>query len=212
MCFSAPVSFVASGILTTTGIATLKKIKSKKEIPVAIVPIFFAIQQFSEGILWLSNEGSLTNKIAAYFFMIFAYVIWPAYGPLAILLIENNKTRKKIIFILLIFGIFIALYLLFFVLIKNPLTTTIINNSIAYIQKIPYQKIVALIYLIAVCGSCFISSHRWIKFFGTAILTSFIIAAKFYEPTFGSIWCFFAAALSVFIYLPFKKREAKKEF
>lgn len=212
MCFSAPISFATGGVLTATSIATLKNVKSKKEIPIAIVPILFAIQQISEGIIWLSSEGSLLHKTSAYFFLTFAYVIWPTYGPIAIGLIESNKTRKKIILTITILGILVSLYLLFFVLIKNPLTSTTINNSIAYIQKIPYKEIVIIIYLIAVCGSCFISSHRWIKLFGIAILASFIIAAIFYRPTFGSIWCFFTAALSAFIYFPFKNRRVKNIF
>ena len=54
MCFSATASFVASGALSALGVATLRATQRKAEIPFATIPLLFGIQQFVEGVLWLS--------------------------------------------------------------------------------------------------------------------------------------------------------------
>jgi hypothetical protein len=53
MCFSATASFGASVVLGTIGVATLTKVKERAQVPFAIIPIMFAVQQFTEGILWI---------------------------------------------------------------------------------------------------------------------------------------------------------------
>ncbi len=44
-----------------------------------------------------------------------------------------------------------------------------------------------------------LSSSRKIHIFGTAMLLAFFVAHTFYPETLFSVWCFFAAALSVII-------------
>lgn len=207
MCFSAPVSFIASGILASTGVATLTKIKSKREIPAASVPLLFAIQQISEGVMWLIPKASGLAMAMSYVFLTFAYLIWPIYTPLSIFLIEKDKNRKKIILIFLIIGAALSIYLLVF-LILNPILTKITNNHIQYITEVPYTNIGVIIYIITVCGSCFLSSHRVARLFGIAVLVSAFLAAQIYKQTFTSVWCFFAAALSIMIYLYFMSRKS----
>lgn len=49
MCFSAPVSFSAGAVLLGLGSA-----KRPRELPFAAIPLLFAIQQLSEGVIWLT--------------------------------------------------------------------------------------------------------------------------------------------------------------
>ncbi|MDH4216484.1 MAG: hypothetical protein OEV23_06265, partial [Gallionella sp.] len=43
------------------------------------------------------------------------------------------------------------------------------------------------------------SSHRQIKIFGGLVLLSAVLASKAYSTVFVSVWCFFAAVLSLYI-------------
>ena len=59
MCFSATASFAAGTALSAVGGLTLRKSQGKVELPLALVPLLFGVQQFSEGFLWLSLGGDL---------------------------------------------------------------------------------------------------------------------------------------------------------
>mgnify|MGYP000091041284 FL=1 len=77
MCFSATASFAASAVLGATGIATLAKTKDRKMLPLATIPLVFAIQQAIEGGLWLTiaDGGSDAVLLSALFlfFALFAF-------------------------------------------------------------------------------------------------------------------------------------------
>jgi hypothetical protein len=43
---------VGSGVLGGVGVVTLTKVKHRRELPVASLPLLFAIHQFIEGFVW----------------------------------------------------------------------------------------------------------------------------------------------------------------
>ncbi|WP_413166439.1 DUF6629 family protein [Capilliphycus salinus ALCB114379] len=65
MCFSATASFTATVTLVILGTATLIETPSKKELLLGVFPILFAIQQFCEGLVWLSLNSSSIEGIYA---------------------------------------------------------------------------------------------------------------------------------------------------
>ena len=84
MCFSAPASFVAAGLAGAAGLASLARVQSKAELPLAAMPLVFAIQQTIEGFLWLTlaNEAvGPTSSSLTEAFLMFALVLWPIYAP-----------------------------------------------------------------------------------------------------------------------------------
>ena len=68
--------------------------------------------------------------------------------------------------------------------------------------------VVLTAYVLATCASSLLSSHRAIRLFGVATLVSLTAAAAFYATWFISVWCFFAAVLSIFVLLYFVRPEA----
>ena len=203
MCFSATASFVAAGALGAAGGLTLAKAKTKREIPLASIPLLFGVQQAIEGIVWISFSSPVVNAVAAYAYTLFSHVLWPIFVPLSLLLIETNHVRKNILRALLIIGSLVGLYLLYFISIA-PVTAHVLNCSIAYLPVAPYSLIVTAFYLVVICGSFFVSSHRILNLLGVTVLTSFAVATWFYTQVFVSVWCFFAAILSIIIYWHFK--------
>ena len=63
VCFSAIASFSAGALLLCAGVLTLKFARRPSELPDAAVPLLFAIQQLSEGVIWLTfcYEAPLLN-------------------------------------------------------------------------------------------------------------------------------------------------------
>lgn len=71
MCFSTTASFVAGTFLTVIGVASVKKVKGPGQLMFAVIPLVFAVQQFSEGFVWMSLLNSNIdhlNPLATNFF------------------------------------------------------------------------------------------------------------------------------------------------
>lgn len=205
MCFSATASFMAGGALSATGILTIKQAKKKSELPFASIPLLFGIQQITEGVIWLSFASPLLNTAMTYVYSIFSHVLWPIFVPFAVLLIESNAIRRKILKVCSLIGLMIGLYLLYFIL-KEPVVAHIVDNSIAYYSPHFYPFLTVTLYLLATSVSCLFSSHNIIKLLGVVLIISFWISYWFYNATFFSVWCFFAAIISVLVYIHFKSR------
>ncbi|MBI3677008.1 MAG: hypothetical protein HY243_10395 [Proteobacteria bacterium] len=206
MCFSATASFVAAGALGAGGVVTLLQVKTKQEVPLASIPLLFGIQQLIEGTVWLSFDNPALNVAATYAYSIFSHVLWPAFVPLAILLIETDPVRRNALKIFSLIGLGVGSYLLYFV-IADPVVAHVVNHSIAYHSPHLYPWTTMALYLIATCGSCLLSSHKIIDVFGVVLFVSFAVAAWFYTETFFSVWCFFAAILSAIVFWYFRSNS-----
>ena len=113
MCFSAGASFAGGIIITGIGVVTIREVHKPSQLVFASIPLFFGVQQIMEGCLWLTlPDADYVNiqKIATYFFLIMAQVLWPALIPVSVLLMEENKKRIRILRILLVMGLSLSLY------------------------------------------------------------------------------------------------------
>ncbi len=209
MCFSAQASFAASAILLLVGVRSVSQVKSPRQLMFASTPLLFSMQQLSEGILWLTlanSTSSILSTIMIYNFLFFALIIWPIWIPSALFLVEKNKFSQKILSIFTIIGGSIALYFLYS-LVTQGSSAQIIKNHISYnfYKSFFHRGIMAFIYCIPTVGSFFIASMPILKFFGIALLTSIAITVVFWKFCFTSVWCFFAALLSILTIIALKQ-------
>ncbi len=206
MCFSATASFVAGASLSTLGVITTKKATRKSEIPFAMIPLLFGIQQIAEGVIWLSFQFDAVrlNSVMTYVYSIFSHVLWPIYVPFSILLLEPMPWRKKTISTFWLMGIMVGFYLLYFI-IKFPVISHVVNKSIVYYSPHFYIFLVIGFYFASTCLSGLSSSHKFINLFGLLIFLSAVAAYQFYATSFISVWCFFAAILSMVVYLTVRR-------
>ena len=212
MCFSATASFAAGSVLTATGIVSLKQTKKKNLLPFASIPLLFGIQQLCEGFVWLSLKWSLPllNTFASYGFVFFSHILWPIFTPLAVALAEPIAWRKKLILICFFIGITVSCFSLFSI-IFSPIQSQITCNSIRYnfsaIMQTPFS-INILLYFVATCMGCLLSSHRLIKLFGFSVVAFLMLSYYFYTVTFVSVWCFFSAILSLIVLFFIKEQNS----
>jgi hypothetical protein len=172
MCFSATANFVGSGVLVTIGVVTLTKVKHRRELLFASLPTLFAVHQFIEGFVWLGLDGTLspavTHNMGAAF-VLYAQGLLPFLLPLSVLLFEpDSKSRKRMLPFLAV-GTGTALYMLW-ALIAYPLQIFVRENSIVYINDGTNNTALAVLYVIATCGSLFFSKVRDMVIFGAANL------------------------------------------
>ena len=206
MCFSATASFVAGTALSAVGVATIKKAKRKAELPFATIPLLFGIQQIIEGIVWISFGNSALNVISTYAYSMFSHVLWPIFVPIAILLLEKDPVRKKILRVFTGIGLAVGIFLLYFIF-QDGIISQVVNQSVSYNSPHLYLPLVLTLYVFATCISFLISSDKMINIIGIVMLTSFLAAGLFFSETFISVWCFFAAILSFIIFLYFYRRN-----
>ena len=204
MCFSATASFAAGATLTVVGSLTVRKSQGARELPLALVPLLFGAQQLTEGALWVSlqNDLPLLRAWSTYVYSLFSHVLWPIFVPVAVILIESSRWRRKVLTGLVALGLSVGLYLLFFI-VRFPVTATVTEQSIRYESPHFYIAVVLAAYFIATCASPLFSSHRWVNIFGALAFVLAGVAAAVSIATFVSVWCFYAAVLSVIIYRQF---------
>ena len=216
MCFSAPASLAASGVLGVSGVAILRMPKKKSEIPLSLVPIIFATHQLIEGILWLSLTGVISDTYkmgAIYAYAFIAFVLWPIFVPFSMYMIETGRMRRKLIFLCQLVGLYIGISFLIGI-ISGTVDATMVSHSISYqISPTPHMSLAP--YLIAVSIPFLIASNKRLIVLGVALLIACGTAVyTACSNTFPSMWCFYAATMSLIVYLYFRyqaKAAAKKE-
>jgi len=214
MCFSATANFVGSAVLGAVGVVTLTKVKHRRELLFASLPTLFAIHQFIEGFVWLGLDGILSPAVAhdmGAAFMLYAQGLLPFLLPLSVLLFESDKQSRRRMLPFLVLGGATTLYILW-ALTAFPLQLYVKGNSIVYINQATNNTAVAVLYVIATCGSLFFSKVRTMVLFGAANFVILLVVMEVKRYAFTSLWCAYAAVASVIILAYFWKSSGERPF
>ncbi len=217
MCFSASASFAAGAALLPAGTyctqAALRK--NVKYLPLALVPVAFGLQQFSEGAVWigLHREDIALVRQASLIFMFFAVGFWPCWIPFSILLIETRRSMRWLLGLLTLVGL--TWFWLYFSIAENPaeqLETQVVKHSIRYeVGEIAAFQIAPrlfwrLAYVAVICVSLALarfdngSGPQKASFWGGLLIAGLFLVSYFlYWHAFLSVWCFFAAVASLLL-------------
>jgi hypothetical protein len=214
VCFSATANFVGSGFLGAVGVITLTKVKHRRELLFASLPALFAVHQFIEGFVWLGLDGFLspvvTHDMGAAF-MLYAQGLLPFLLPLSVLLFEPDVKSRRRMLPFVVLGGATALSILW-ALTAYPLQVYVRGNSIVYINQATNNTAVALLYVIATCGSLFFSKIETMVIFGAANLLILLVVMEVKRYAFTALWCSYAAIASVIILVSFWKSSGKRPF
>ncbi len=214
MCFSATANFVGSGVLGAIGAATLTRVKHKRELLFASLPLLFAVHQLMEGFVWLGLDGTVSPAVARAMggaFMLYAQGLLPVLLPLSVWLFEpTGKSRRRMLPFLVIGGA-TTLYILW-ALTAYSFEVYVKQNSLVYTNPATNHTVVGLFYVIATCGSLFFSRIKDMVIFGAANLLILLAVMAVKRYAFTSLWCAYAAVASVIILAYFWKSVAHRPF
>ena len=210
MCFSATASFTAAAILIPSGIYCLKEANQldKPYWAFAMFPFMFGLQQLLEGGVWLAllKGDVLSAHTLALGFLLFSHVFWLGWVPYSSYLTESSESHKKLFKLVAITGGLFGLGM-FVPLLFNAewLTVSIINDSIYYKLTLisdayVAQPILTAFYAIIILVPLLLSSDRYHNILGIMIFFSGILTWIFYNWVFVSVWCYFAAVISLYIF------------
>ena len=209
MCFSAEASFTVGSILGVIGVATLKKVKDRKLLLIAMFPLFFGFQQLLEGMIWIHMDEEFIktpfSQLTVNLYLFFAWLFWPIFVPFAFYLSEKENWKKALFAFAFLLGLSIT-YVDIRFLAANAVTPIITGHSLNYGFTPFYGN---MIYGLSIFIPIFLSSIPKIKIFGIALLVTFVISQLIYTYTFTSVWCFFCAAVSVLLYKILIEIESK---
>jgi hypothetical protein len=226
MCFSAPASFAAGAALLPASLYCVRRAlhKDRRYIPLGLVPLAFGLQQITEGLVWrgLESEAGDLVQQASVLYLFFALVFWPLWIPFSLWLPEN-RPREKGLFLLLI-GLGLVWVWLFFPLAADSrrwLSTEVIGHSIHYrFDDIPaFQMVPRTIwrvgYLVSIClplalGRFGTGGSGWVSWLvGGLVGGLFAVSYLLFWYAFTSVWCFFAAVLSLLLCVIFHRLPAR---
>ena len=215
MCFSAAASFAVGGALIPAGAYCIGAawLKKPSYLGLAAVPLFFGVQQISEGFVWnaLHHGDAAQLRSASLFFLFFALAFWPFWFPFLTTIMEPEP-RRKWSFAAISLAATAWFWILFYPLLVGPeslLRTERVEHSIQYqygdlaiyhyIDKGPLR----ILYLFSVALPPMFGSETWGRIPGIVLGASALIAALVFDYAFVSVWCFFAAVLAAYLCVVF---------
>jgi hypothetical protein len=214
MCFSATASFAASGVTGAAGIAAVGSIKMRKYLPLALVPVLFAVHQAGEGIEWLALSGRASPRwevVGMYGFEIVAKVVWPFWVPWVALLLDTEPRRRTILRTLLVVGILESAAMAYSLATMHP-TAQVLGGHIDYDVHAPpvFLAVTATLYPLIVSVPLLLSSRAFLRASGFVLLIVAGLTQFLYAHGQGSVWCYFDAWLSALIVCVVRRAEVPR--
>ncbi|MFL5331057.1 MAG: DUF6629 family protein [Gemmataceae bacterium] len=208
MCFSAEASFGLGAALLPAGIYCIDaaRRKSPRSWPWAWMPIAFGVQQISEGFVWVGISHGHPEMVRAgsYVFLFFALTFWPFWAPFSAYKTETRPWARRYIAVAMFVGLVLGLALYAPIAINSDwLHTRQVYHSIQYkmegtpaLDAFPWA-IAQVLYLAVVSFPLVLQSRKGSIRFGIVLFAAAAVAYIFYRYAFASVWCFFAAIISL---------------
>lgn len=88
-----------------------------------------------------------------------------------------------------------------------PLQVSAHGHSIVYFNPVTTTTTIAVLYVIATCGALLFSGFPYLIALGIANIIGLLTVMIVMRYAFTSIWCAYAAVISVLIYFHFRRRH-----
>jgi hypothetical protein len=209
VCFSPEADAIVGGIVIVVGVDALRHTTAPKHLALASLPVVFGVHQVTEAFVWWGLQGNVSHtveRVALWLYLVIALVALPAFVPLAVGLIEPLAFRRRIIGVLWALGLVVAAVLAA-ALVREPIGASIDGRHIAHsIEGMRTGGPIITLYVIATCGALLACSYRDIAVLGAVNLAAVPLLLWLTSGGFVSLWCFWAALVSVVIALHMRRQ------
>ena len=199
-------------MVAVVGVDAVRHVTAPRELALAALPIAFGVHQITEAFVWYGLEGRVGQSVAdaaLWVYLAFALVALPAFVPLAVGLIEPLVARRRIIGAFGILGLGVAA-ILAAAMLREPVTAAIADRHIEYsVEGLHSGGTITALYVVATCGAFLASSYRDIARLGALNFVAIPILMALTTSGFVSLWCFWAAIVSVLIALNFRHQSIR---
>lgn len=208
MCFSVAADMVAGVALLPVAALSLREVRTRRELPFALLPAVFAVHQLIEAVVWLGVQGQVSARaqsVAALAYLLIALPLLPTLLPLSVLLLEPRGARLRVAPFLAL-GVLVTAVLGQAVL-TGPVRVVAHPHALEYGTAITYGDFWAVLYVAAVIGPALLSGYASIVAFGVVNLVGLVTVALLLSQEFDSVWCVYAALASVLVLVHLRRRR-----
>jgi hypothetical protein len=202
VCFSPGADAVVGGIVVVVGVDALRHVREPKQILLASLPLLFGLHQMDEAFVWWGLQGRVSEsigRVSVWIYMLFALAALPVLVPIAVLAVERSAGRRRLIAVLAALGIGVGVAL-GVSLFRGSVDAVIDGRHIAYdVSALTQGRELTGLYVVAACGALVASSHRDLAALGVLNLVAVPVLMWLTVGGFISLWCFWAAMVSVVI-------------
>nr|WP_237392550.1 DUF6629 family protein [Aurantiacibacter rhizosphaerae] len=185
----------------------MRHAKHPREVLLASMPLLFALHQFIEGFVWLGlggTIGDLALQNSSLLFILYAQAILPFLMPLSVLLIEQPGWRRTVISVIVAIAFGLMIYMTYGVM-GFQTQVAAEHHSIAYRNAETESLVTGGLYIFVTCGALILSGHKVVRWFGILNLIGLSVVALVKQYAFSSVWCLYAAIISVMLYWQFSQ-------
>jgi hypothetical protein len=212
MCFSPDADAVVGGIVVVIGVDALRHVGEPKQILLASLPLLFGLHQLDEAFVWWGLQGRVSEsleRIGVWVYLLFALAALPALVPLAVLAVERSRARRRLIGMLAALGTAVGVSLAV-ALFRGSVNAAIGGRHIAYdVSALSQGRDLTGLYVLAACGALIACSHRDLAVLGVMNLIAVPVLMWLTVSGFISLWCFWAAIVSVVIDLHMRRSASR---
>jgi hypothetical protein len=208
MCFSVTADLAAGAALLPVAALSLREVRHWRELPYASLPAVFAAHQLIEAFVWAQQDGDVSRGVGHLAALIYVFIAWPLLPvlvPISVMLLEPRETRQRVAPFVAV-GSIVAAYLAYVVL-ARPVVVVVHPHALEYQTGVVHPLIWATLYIVAIVGALVTSRHRLVVVFGVLNLVGLIAVAMVYFEAFTSLWCAYAAAASIAVWLHMRSRR-----
>ncbi len=201
MCFSPEADLLTGVMVSSVGIDALRRVKHRRYLPLALLPLLFGVHQLVEALAWWGMEGrapSRAGEMAAWLYLAFALLVVPPLVPWAVRSAEQDARRRRLLLPFVLLGAAVGVALLPGLL-NGGAGGEVACRYIAYDAGVPYSGYLLPFYVLATCGPMLLAGNRRFALFGVANLVAVALLGGLLARGVISLWCVWAAVTSVFI-------------
>jgi hypothetical protein len=197
MCWSATADLTAGCLIVGIGGLGLGLARDLRDVPLAALPVLLGAHQLIEARIYAdsSGDGAVIRGAAVTVWTIVAFVVLPVFVPLVLLIAERK--RRTIQYVAAAIGLMVAVVTAFDV--AGGVHATDHGHVMDYGVGVPWLPLVLVGYFVATCVPFLASYEPTTRQLGVALLVGALLAALIDAVAFASIWCAFAAVVSVLI-------------
>lgn len=221
MCFSATASFTAAAVLLPAGVLSARRAYrvDRRYIAICALPLFFGIQQFFEGMVWIAGAHPNHDLVEEFSlgYMFFSWLVWPVWVPVALYFLEPNRRKPIYLAFAIVGGMLGAVLYVPYFAHAGWLVTRFLENAIQYdrtdlLDFLMPREATNLLYVMIVTAPLFIVRDRDVNIFGILVVAVMAVTYFFFSFAYISVFCFGGAVMSIYLaYMIFKKEMPRHE-
>lgn len=211
MCFAPETDALVGGIVIAVGVDALRHAEEPRQLVLAALPVLFGVHELTEAFVWWGVEGHVAysvEEVAVWIYLLFAFAALPTLVPIAVGLVERSSTRRRVIGAFGALGVAVAVELTISMF-RGQIGAASGGWHVAYsVDALHFGGRLTGLYVIAVCGALLASSYRDLELLGALNLVVIPVLMWMTVSGFVSLWCFWAAIVSVVIAMHLRRAQA----